>query len=61
MYDPRHDADNDQDEFRRVIARPLLRHFEKVFRTGRLADSPIPPLHAFQVGIHESGAIARRV
>ena len=36
MYDLRRDAD--QDEFRRVITRPLLRNFEKPFRKGRLAD-----------------------
>ena len=29
MYGPRPDVDNDQHEFRRVIARPLLRNFEK--------------------------------
>jgi len=60
MYDPRHDVDSDQDEFRRVITRPLLRNFEKAFRKRSLANSLIPPpLHAFQVGIQESDTIAR--
>ena len=48
----------DQDEFRWVIMHPLLRSFENAFQKGHLADSPISPLHTFQVGIHESGTIA---
>ena len=58
MHDLRYDTD--QDEFVGSL-RALSSEILKRLRKRRLADSPIsPPLHAFQVGIHESGSISRR-